>query len=141
MPLRHLWSGSTCQSADRSPLRHARMPLRYLWVGSPCRRPSRSPLCHVITCIRWAPPASHALGSARLSESSAVRGHRSSGYYPVNQSRLGIKRFFHDPYPWSRFASRLRISCLPESCAYRSSISCQPLTLLLISPASIGIGT
>ena len=43
MALRHLWAGSTCQSADRSPLRHARMPLRHLWVGSLCRRPARRP--------------------------------------------------------------------------------------------------
>ena len=93
MPLRYLWKGSPCQSADRCPLRHAGMALRYLWARSPCRRPVKRPLCHTITCIRWAPPASRALGSTRLSESSAVRDHRSSGYYPVNQSRLGIMHF------------------------------------------------
>ena len=78
MPLRHLWAGSPCQSADRCPLCHAMMPLRYLWARSPCRRPVKRPLCHTITCIRWAPPASRALGSARLSESSAVRCPRPS---------------------------------------------------------------
>ena len=78
MPLRCLWAGSPCQSADRCPLCHAMMPLRYLWARSPCRRPVKRPLCHTITCIRWAPPASRALGSARLSESSAVRCPRPS---------------------------------------------------------------
>ena len=105
MALRHLWAGSPCQSADRSPLRHARMPLRHLWAGSPCQRPVSRTLRHAITCIRWVMPASRVRGSTCLSESSAVRGHRSSSYYPVNQRRLGIMRFFHDPYPWSRFAS------------------------------------
>ena len=39
MPRRHLWVGWPCQSADRSPLRHAGMSLRYLWKWSLCQRP------------------------------------------------------------------------------------------------------
>ena len=34
--------GAPCQSADRSPLRHAGMSLRHLWVWSLCRRLARS---------------------------------------------------------------------------------------------------
>ena len=68
MPLKYLWAGSPCRSADRSPLRHARMPLRHLWAGSPYRRPVRRTLCHAITCIRWAPPASRVRVSTCLSE-------------------------------------------------------------------------
>ena len=59
-------------------LRHAGMALKYLWARSPCRRPVRRPLSHAITCIRWVSPDSHVRGNTRLSESSAVRCHRSS---------------------------------------------------------------
>ena len=50
MPLRYLWVGSPCQSADRSPLRHAGISLRYLWKGSPCQRPVRASVsCRSLT--------------------------------------------------------------------------------------------
>ena len=56
MPLRHLWAGCPCRSADRSPLRHAGMSLRDLWAGWPWRRPSRSHLRHARMPLRglWA---------------------------------------------------------------------------------------
>ena len=77
-----LWStcGQGCRAEDLSedPLRHAGMALRYLWAGELCRRPARSPLRHAITCIRWVPPTCRVRGSIHLSESSAVRCHRSS---------------------------------------------------------------
>ena len=53
MPLRHLWAGSPCQSADRSPLRHAGMPPRYLWKGSPCRGPVRRTLRHAGMSLKY----------------------------------------------------------------------------------------
>ena len=42
MPLRYLWAGWLCQSADRCPLRHAGMPLEHLWAGSPAKDLSKS---------------------------------------------------------------------------------------------------
>ena len=39
---------------------------------------SEDPLRHSITCIRWVQPTSRVRGSIHLSESSAVRCHRSS---------------------------------------------------------------
>ena len=89
MPLRYLWTGEPCRSVPIAPfidrlgigsvrVCHAGMALKYLWARSPCRRPVRRPLSHAITCIRWVSPDSHVRGNTRLSESSAVRCHRSS---------------------------------------------------------------
>ena len=46
--------------------------------GGRAEEQSEVPLCHAITCIRCAPPASRVRGIIHLSESSAVRCHRSS---------------------------------------------------------------
>ena len=77
-----LWStcGQGCRAEDLSedPLRHAGMALRYLWAGELCRRPARSPPSPRDNLYRWVPPTSRVRGSIHLSESSAVRCHRSS---------------------------------------------------------------
>ena len=89
MALRYLWAGEPCRRGPIAPfidrlgigsvrVCHAGMALEYLWAGLLCRRPVRRPLSHAITCIRWVSPDSHVRGNTRLSESSAVRCHRSS---------------------------------------------------------------
>ena len=89
MALKCLLAGSPCRRGPIAPfidrlgigsvrVCHAGMALEYLWAGLLCRRPVRRPLSHAITCIRWVSPDSHVRGNTRLSESSAVRCHRSS---------------------------------------------------------------